>query len=144
VNTSVARVHGLLIASDRAWCLDEICQRLGISKSNVSTSLKELRSWGVIRKVLQQGDRREFYVCEPDVWKMLFCIMRERKKREFDPVVTNIKDALEQAGKAPEGVALERLKQMEQMLATFDQLSSKLLTSESQARAVISFFMGKV
>jgi len=144
VNTSVARVHGLLIASDRAWCLDEICQRLGISKSNVSTSLKELRSWGVIRKVLQQGDRREFYICEPDVWKMLFCIMRERKKREFDPVVTNIKDALEQAGKAPEGVALERLKQMEQMLATFDQLSSKLLTSESQARAVISFFMGKV
>lgn len=144
VNTSVARVHGLLIASDRAWCLDEICQRLGISKSNVSTSLKELRSWGVIRKVFKQGDRREFYVCEPDVWKMLFCIMRERKKREFDPVVTNIKDALEQAGKAPEGIALERLKQMEQMLATFDQLTGKLLTSESQARAVISFFMGKV
>ncbi len=144
VNTSVARVHGLLIASDRAWCLDEICQRLGISKSNVSTSLKELRSWGVIRKVFQQGDRREFYVCEPDVWKMLFCIMRERKKREFDPVVTNIKDALESATTAPQGIALERLKQMEQMLATFDLLSSRLLSSETQARAIISFFMDKV
>ena len=144
VNTSVARVHGLLIASDRAWCLDEISQQLSISKSNVSTSLKELRSWGVIRKTFQQGDRREFYVCEPDVWKMLFSIMRERKKREFDPVVTNIKEALEGAAKFPDGVALERLKQMEQMLATFDLLATKLLSSESQARAVISFFMNKI
>ena len=143
VNTSVARVHGLLIASDRAWCLDEISQRLAISKSNVSTCLKELRSWGVIRKTFQQGDRREFYVCEPDVWKMLFCIMRERRKREFDPVVTNIRDALERAADSPEGVALERLRQMEQMLATFDLLAGKLLSSETQARAVISFFMDK-
>lgn len=143
VNTSVARVHGLLIASDRAWCLDEIVERLGISKSNVSTCLKELRSWGVIRKVLHQGDRREFYVCEPDAWKMLFSIVRERKKREFDPVVTHIKEALEQAKDAPDGIALARLRQMEQMLATFDALAAKLLASESQARAVISFFMNK-
>ncbi len=144
VNTSVARVHGLLIASDRAWCLDDISQRLAISKSNVSTSLKELRAWGVIRKVFQQGDRREFYVCEPDVWKMLFCIMRERKKREFDPVVTNVRSAVEVASASPQGIALERLKQMEQMLATFDLLSGKLLSSETQARAIISFFMDKV
>ena len=143
VNTSVARVHGLLIASDRAWCLDEIAERLGISRSNVSTCLKELRSWGVIRKVFQQGDRREFYVCEPDAWKMLFSIMRERKKREFDPVVTHIKDALAEASGSSDGIALERLRQMEQMLATFDALAVKLLSSETQARAIISFFMGK-
>ena len=141
VNSSVARVHGLLIASDKAWCLDEISQHLGISKSNVSTSLKELRSWGVIRKTFQQGDRREYYVCEPDVWKMLFSIMRERKKREFDPLVANIREALERSGDSPAGVALERLKQMEQMLATFDQMAVKLLSSETQARALISFFM---
>ena len=143
VNTSVARVHGLLIATDRAWCLDEITERLGLSKGNVSTCLKELRSWGVIRKVLQQGDRREFYVCEPDAWKMLFCIVRERKKREFDPVVSHIREALDQAGGSPDGIALDRLKQMEQMLATFDLLAAKLLSSETQARAIISFFMGK-
>jgi HTH-type transcriptional regulator, glycine betaine synthesis regulator len=144
VNTSVARIHGLLIASDQAWCLDDISRRLAISKSNVSTSLKELRTWNVIRKVYKPGDRREFYVCEPDAWKMLFNIMRERKRREFDPVVAHIKDTLESATSAPDGIALERLKQMEQMLATFDNLANKLLSSETQARAVIGFFMNKI
>jgi len=144
VNTSVARIHGLLIASDQAWCLDDISQRLAISKSNVSTSLKELRTWNVIRKVYKPGDRREFYVCEPDAWKMLFNIMRERKRREFDPVVAHIKDTLESAASAPDGIALERLRQMEQMLATFDNLANKLLSSETQARAVIGFFMNKI
>jgi DNA-binding transcriptional regulator GbsR (MarR family) len=143
VNASVARVHGLLIATERPWCLDDIAKRLGISKSNVSTSLKELRSWGVIRKTYLSGDRREFYLCEPDVWKMLFCIMRERKKREFDPVISNIQEVLESAKESPDGIALDRLKQMEQLLVTFDGLAVKLLTSESQARAVISFFMGR-
>ncbi len=93
--------------------------------------------------MLHQGDRREFYVCEPDAWKMLFSIVRERKKREFDPIVTHIKEALEQAKDAPDGIALARLRQMEQMLATFDALAAKLLASETQARAVISFFMNK-
>ena len=58
-------------------------------------------------------------------------------------MVTNIRDALERAADSPEGVALERLRQMEQMLATFDLLAGKLLSSETQARAVISFFMDK-
>lgn len=141
VNASVARVHGLLIATETPWCLDDIAQRLGISKSNVSTSLKELRTWGVIRKTFLAGDRREFYVCEPDVWKMLFCIMRERKKREFDPILTNIHETLESAKDSPDGIAIDRIRAMEQMLVTFDTLAVKLLSSESQARAVISFFM---
>ena len=143
VNRSVARVHGLLIASDRPWCLDEIGEKLSISKSNVSTCLKELRSWGVIRKTARTGDRREYYACEPDVWKMLFSIMRERKKREFDETLASVRQTLVTAVENPEGVAVDRLKQMEQMLSTFDQLGSRLLAGETQARALISFVMGK-
>lgn len=143
VSTSVARVHGLLIASDRAWCLDEIGRRLAISKSNVSTSLQELRNWGVVRRVHKQGERREFYVCEPDVWKMLFSIMRERKKREFDPLVANIRETLESARLSPDGMALDRLGEMEQMLAAFEVLATRLLAGETQAKAVLSFFAGK-
>ncbi len=71
--------------------------------------------------------------------EMLFSIMRERKKREFDPIVANIRDTLESAETSPDGIALERLKQMDRMLATFDKLSSRLLAGESQARAVLSF-----
>ncbi len=143
VNRSVARVHGLLIASDRAWSLDEIGDELSISKSNVSGCLKELRSWGVIRRTVRPGDRREFYASEPDVWKMLFSIMRERKKREFDATLASIRQSLAAASGKPKGVAVERLKRMEEMLSTFDRLADRLLGGEAQARALISFFMGK-
>lgn len=143
VNRSVARVHGLLIASDRSWSLDELSEYLSISKSNVSGCLKELRSWGVIRKTVRPGDRREFYASEPDVWKMLFSIMRERKKREFEPTLASIRQSLSTAAGKPRGVAVERLKRMEEMLSTFDRLADRLLGGEVQARALVSFFMGK-
>jgi DNA-binding transcriptional regulator GbsR (MarR family) len=142
VSASVARVHGLLIASEKSYCLDEISRKLSMSKSNVSTSLKELRAWGVVRQVVQRGDRREFYTCEPDVWKMLFRIMRERKKREFDPVVAGVRETVSEAADNSKDVAVERLKQMERMLATFDHLAERLLAGESQARALISLLGG--
>lgn len=143
VNRSVARVHGLLIASDRPWSLDEISGALAVSKSNVSGCLKELRSWGVVRRTVRPGDRREFYASEPDVWKMLFSIMRERKKREFDATLASIRQAVAAASGKPRGVALERLKRMEEMLSTFDRLAERLLGGEAQARSLISFFLGK-
>lgn len=143
VNTSVARVHALLIASDRPWSLDEIAERLNISKSNVSMSLKELRSWNVIRRVIQAGERREFYTCEPDVWRMFFNIIRERKKREFDPIVDGVRAALDAAEASPSGIAVDRLKQMEQMLSTFEAITMKLLANETNARTIIAFLLGK-
>jgi DNA-binding transcriptional regulator GbsR (MarR family) len=143
VNNSVAKIHGLLIISDRPWCIDEIVERLQISKSNVSTSLKELRSWNVIRKIFKSGDRREFYVCEPNAWEMLFNIMRQRKQREFDPILVSISETCKQAGENPAGIAVERLLQMKQMLDTFDKLGSMLLKSETQVKALVNMFGGK-
>jgi DNA-binding transcriptional regulator GbsR (MarR family) len=143
VNPSVARVHGLLIISERPWCLDEISEHLGLSRGNVSTCLKELRTWKVVRKVLQPGDRREFYVCEPDSWQMLFSIVRERKRREFDPLLESVRDALREAEAHPQGVAVARMRQMEQMLGTLDRLAGRALASGEQAKALISFILGR-
>lgn len=143
VNNSVARVHGLLIVTDRPWCIDEIVEKLQISKSNVSTSLKELRSWNVVKKVFVPGDRREFYACEPDAWEMLFNIMRQRKQREFDPLLTSIASTCEQAAAAPVGIAVDRLNQMKQMLDAFDKLASLALKSEAQVKALMSLIPAK-
>jgi DNA-binding transcriptional regulator GbsR (MarR family) len=143
VNNSVARIHGLLIITDRPWCIDEIVERLQISKSNVSTSLKELRSWNVIRKIFQPGDRREYYICEPDAWEMLFNIMRQRKQREFDPILASITESCRQAKDLPNGIALERLLKMKQMLDTFNKLATMALRSEAQVKALASFIAGK-
>ena len=143
VNNSVAKVHGLLIITDRPWCIDEIVERLQISKSNVSTSLKELRSWNVVKKVFLTGDRREFYACEPDTWEMLFNIMRQRKQRELDPILASISTTCEQAKEAPAGIAVDRLVQMKQMLDVFDKLARIALKSETQLKAIISLLPNK-
>lgn len=139
VNTSVARVHALLIASKRAHTLDEIVERLGISKSNASTSLKELRGWGVVRKVLEPGDRKDRYTAEPDVWKMLFSILRERKRREFDPA----RAAVDAALSSPEGgaeLATGRLEEMKRLVDALDAIAERVLADESQARQMLAFF----
>jgi DNA-binding transcriptional regulator GbsR (MarR family) len=142
VNTSVARVHALLMASSRPWCLDEISGRLRISRSNVSTSLKELRSWAVIRKVIVPGERREFWTAEPDVWKMLFSILRERKKREFDPAHAAVAEALAQARDESSGLALDRLEQMEQMMNLMNTMGERVLSDEERAQEMLSFLIG--
>lgn len=142
VNNSVARIHGLLIVTDRAWCIDEIVDRLQISKSNVSTSLKELRSWNVIRKIFQPGDRKEYFICEPNAWEMLFNIMRQRKQREFDPILASVAATYDQAKTDADGIAVDRLKQMKSMLDTFNKLANMALASETQVKGMIKFITG--
>ncbi|HWR98812.1 MAG TPA: MarR family transcriptional regulator [Candidatus Methanoperedens sp.] len=142
VNTSVARVHALLIVSDRTWTLDEIAARLLISKGNASMCLKELRAWKVVRRETRPGDRREHYSSEPSSWAMLFTIARERKRREFDPLVESVRSTLAAARQHPAGVAVDRLAGMEEMLGTLERLTERALRSEEQARALIGFVLG--
>ena len=143
VSNSVARVHGLLIITERPWCIDEIVERLQISKSNVSTSLKELRSWNVIKKIFQPGDRKEYFICEPNAWEMLFNIMRQRKQREFDPILASVTKTCVQARDDSNGIAVDRLKQMKSMLDTFNKLANIALASESQVKGMIEFITKK-
>lgn len=143
VNTSVARIHALLLVTDRPWSLDDIAERLQMSKGNASMSLKELRSWKVVRREIRPGDRREYYLCEPSAWQMLFSIARERKRREFDPLVESVRTALAEAETRPHGIALERLRGMEEMLTTLERLAERVLKSEEQARSVIGFLLGR-
>ncbi|HEY5997723.1 MAG TPA: MarR family transcriptional regulator [bacterium] len=143
INSSVARVHALLIVTDRAWCLDDIAVRLRISKGNASMCLKELRSWKVVRRESRPGDRREFYTSEPNSWTMLFSIARERKRREFDPLLESVRTTLAEARRQPEGIAVKRLAGMEEMLSTFEALAEKALRSEEQARRLLGFVLGR-
>lgn len=75
---------------------------------------------------------------------MLFDIMRERKRREFDPLLASVRGTVQKAEGSPGGVDLERLRKMEQMLGSFDRLSERALGSSEQARAFLSFLLGKV
>ena len=87
VNRSVAQVHALLYLSERPLDADAIVQTLGLARSNVSTALKELQAYGIVRRVHIEGDRRDHFSAETDLWEMLIRIAAERKRREVDPTI---------------------------------------------------------
>lgn len=94
ISRTMAEVHALLYITGQPMCTDEIMERLGVSRGNVSMSVRSLLEWGVIEKVRHAGDRKEYFQAEQDVWSMLRAIARERIKREVDPLL----DALDEIG----------------------------------------------
>ena len=85
VNRSVSQIHALLFYNGRPLHAEEIAETLGIARSNVSTSLKELQNWNLIRATHVLGDRRDYFETSLDVWTLFRTVIRERKEREFDP-----------------------------------------------------------
>ena len=122
VNRSVSQVHALLYVSERSLTADEIAAALGMARSNVSTSLRELSQWNLIRRVPMLGDRRDFYEAETDIWTMVTRIVAGRKARELDPAEAALRECLGvAAGDASVSkVAVDRLGEM---LAFVEQAS---------------------
>lgn len=87
VNRSVAQIHALLYLSEHPLHAEEICEALGLARSNVSNGLKELQSYTIVRRVHMEGDRRDHFTAETDLWDMLMKIAAERKRRELDPTI---------------------------------------------------------
>jgi DNA-binding transcriptional regulator GbsR (MarR family) len=87
VNRSVGQIHALLYLSERPLTAEEIAETLELARSNVSTSLKELQTWGLIRRVHVRGDRRDHFEAEADLWEMVTRIAEGRKAREIDPTL---------------------------------------------------------
>ena len=92
VNRSVSQVHALLYLSDRPLHAEEVCETLGLARSNVSNALKELQGYGIVRRQHVAGDRRDHFVADTDLWDMLMKITVERKKREIDPTLIVLND----------------------------------------------------
>lgn len=96
VNRSVAQIQALLFLSDRPLTAEDIADRLGMARSNVSNSIKELQAWKLIRRVPVLGDRRDHYEAEADLWQMATKVAQGRKEREIDPMVAAIREAMGQ------------------------------------------------
>lgn len=92
VNRTVAQIHALLYLSPEPLPAEEIAETLSVARSNVSTSIKELQSWGLIRASQVLGDRRDHFESLKDLWEMFNIIIEERKRREIDPTLTMLRD----------------------------------------------------
>ena len=99
INRTVAQIHALLFLAERPLDAETIATTLAVARSNVSTSLRELQGWGIVRVTHILGDRRDHFESMKDVWEMFRIIVDERKKREADPVLAMLRDAVAEAKK---------------------------------------------
>ena len=130
VNRTVAQIHALLYLSPTPLAADEIAETLVVARSNVSTSLKELQSWGLISVAHVMGDRRDHFTSKGDTWGMLMTIMEERKRRELEPTLTLLRQCVIESAddKETPNEVKARIEQMLSFLATltewFDQVKT--------------------
>jgi len=147
VNRTVAQIHALLYLSPAPLPADEIAQTLGVARSNVSTSLRELQNWGVVKMVHVFEDRREHFESMKDVWEMFRVILRERKRREVDPTVSLLRECIEASDHAgcEDAYTRERVCELLQFLQTMiawyeqlDRLPTELVT-EVMRQTTVAF-----
>jgi DNA-binding transcriptional regulator GbsR (MarR family) len=92
VNRTVGQIHALLFLSNKPLNAEDIVEALNVARSNVSNSLKELQSWGLVKVAHVMGDRRDHFVALQDVWEIFRVIMEERKRREIDPTLSVMRE----------------------------------------------------
>ncbi|AIQ93373.1 MULTISPECIES: GbsR/MarR family transcriptional regulator [Methylobacterium] len=120
INRTVGQIYALLFVAERPFNADEIVERLGVSRSNVSMGLKELQAWNLVRLQHRPGDRRDYFTTPEDIWQIVRTLVEERKKREVDPTLTLLRELLMQdAATEEERHAQERLKEMHDLFELF-------------------------
>ena len=95
INRTMAQIHALLLISPIALSTEEIMMQLNISRGNTNMNTRELIAWGLVHKELKSGDRKEYFLAQKDIYDVVQCIIRERKKRELDPLRKAIEELTE-------------------------------------------------
>lgn len=137
INRTMAQVHALLFIAPEALDAEEISHLLDVSRSNVSTSLRELITWGVIKRVHHIGDRRDRFEALKDVMETFRVIMAERKRREMDPTISLLEHCVGEAKQGGEDEdytreQLEKMLEFTRMLTTWYSQIDRLPTGALQ------------
>ena len=128
VNRTVAQIHALLYLAGRPMEAEEIATTLGVARSNVSNSLKELQSWKLVHIVHLRGDRRDHFETSTDVWELFKLIVEGRRQREIDPTITTLKSFLNNPELADEEAGAQaRIKETLEFIEILTAWSDEML-----------------
>ncbi|WP_140633544.1 GbsR/MarR family transcriptional regulator [Methylibium rhizosphaerae] len=133
VNRTVAQIHALLFITGRPMHAEEIADTLQVARSNVSTSIRELQGWKLIRLVHIPGDRRDHFETSTQVWELLRTVVRERQQREIAPTITVLQELLADPAinKDPAAAKL-RIKETLELLETLTAWSDEMLRLDTE------------
>jgi len=152
ISPTMAQIHGLLYISGAALSMDDIMDRLGISRGNVSMNLSKLVEWGLVRRVHKRGDRRDYYESLRDVWEMFTLVATQRKRREIDPILNTLRRCRAElspetlGGHAEEPTALERRRRINDLLSFLtlvDSLAQRFFESHQGLRDAVDLLAKK-
>lgn len=135
ISRTVAQIHALVYISPRPLTADDISETLSIARSTVSTGLRELQSWGLIKVVHVLGDRKENFESISDVWQMFRVVIDERKRREIDPTLNMLREAIKELedSQVDDPHAREKLTEMydffDTVVSLYEQVEELPMTS---------------
>lgn len=142
INRTMAQIHALLLISPEPLCVKDIMQELKISLGNANMNLRALMDWGLIYKVANPGDRKDFYVAEKDFWEVVKRIIKKRKERELVPVLKMLDEVSAAEGHGPQVEAFRKAVQDIRLFsAKADAIMENLLKADS---SWINTFMNMV
>ncbi len=136
INRTMAEIHALLFVTREPLCTDDIMGKLQISRGNTSMNVRALLDWGLIERVHKRGDRKEYFRADTDVWHMFETIMRERRRREVEPIISTLDNCLELVSNAADTesddardveVFRQRVKDLSAFLSTMGALFDLVL-----------------
>ncbi|MFJ1302861.1 GbsR/MarR family transcriptional regulator [Pseudomonadota bacterium AL_CKDN230030165-1A_HGKHYDSX7] len=127
VNRTVAQIHALLYLLGKPLHAEEIAETLGVARSNVSTSLKELQSWKLVKVVHVMEDRRDHFETSTDVWELFKLIVEGRRQREVDPTLTMLRDSLVSPEIKDEPATEERIRKTLEFMEILTTWSDEML-----------------
>ncbi len=127
INRTVGQVYALLYLAEKPLCADDIVAALGVSRSNVSMSLKELQAWRLVKLQHLSGDRRDFFSTPDDVWEIARTLIEERRKRELDPTLSVLRDLMLRSDEQDESHSQQRIREMHDLLEQSMRWSDDLL-----------------
>jgi len=143
INRTVAQIHALLYIAGKPLNAEEIAEALSVARSNVSTSLRELQGWGIVKIAHVLGDRRDHFESLKDVWQMFEIIVAERKRREIDPTLEMLRTCLAESRKADAYTAervtamLEFFETMTGLYGDFERMPKGMLAGVSKLRGKV-------
>ncbi|MDP9148249.1 MAG: ArsR family transcriptional regulator [Acidobacteriota bacterium] len=146
INRTVAQIHALLFVSPKPLPADEIAVILEVARSNVSTSLRELQGWRIVRVVHVLGDRRDHFDCTKDIFEIFRIVSEERKRREIDPTLRLLAECVEELKSDPvkDTYTLDRLESMLDFLNGMTGLFEEVLRMPDSALKGVVKLRGKV
>jgi len=138
INRSMAQVHALLLVSERPLSTEEVMEQLSISRGNANMNIRDLINWNLVYKESVAGDRKEYFRAEKDMWEVAKRIIKERKRREIEPLQQHLSE-LKKVDQSYESISfVATIENIERLVSRLDGLSDTLMKADEHV------FFGKI